>query len=132
MKKIGIIVKQIIVLMIVYIFPVCTAIILEKIFSDNSEIVSNYLIVPFTLVGAILALLVFKKEKIAEIKISSSFRTEYIAISGIGMSFKLIIIFFLHFIFSANITNVHKITILEFISAVILAPVNEELYSGEF
>ena len=37
------------------------------------------------------------------------------------------IIFFLHFILSANITNVHRITILEFISAVILAPINEEI-----
>ena len=127
MKKLVFILKHCLVLLVLCIFPFCIALITEYAITGKNNIVSNYLVSPLTLIGAIISTYIFSKEKIVKIKIKIPSAKEVFCILGLGLSLKPFVICILHFTLSLNITNSSNNTIASLINSVLIAAIAEEI-----
>ncbi|SFY11014.1 CPBP family intramembrane glutamic endopeptidase [Ruminococcus sp. XPD3002] len=127
MKNLLCTLKYCLVLLILCIFPFCIALVTEYAISGETAIVSNYLVMPMTLIGAIISAFVFKREGVFKLKNRRPSLKEMVSVAGIGLAFKPLILCILHFAVSLGLTNSGKNNIVSFIIAVFVAAVAEEL-----
>ncbi len=127
MKKFFDTLKYCLVLLILCIFPFCIALLIEYAVSGETAIVSNYLVMPMTLIGAIISAFVFKREGVFKLKNRRPSLKEMVSVAGIGLAFEPLILCILHFTVSLEFTNSGKNNIVSFIIAVFVAAITEEL-----
>ena len=127
MKKYLSTLKNCFALLILCIFPVCFALIIEFAIHGSTEIVSNNLVSLLTLLGAIVSMYVFNKEGVTKIKIKLPSFVILLSCIGLGASLKPFILCILHFLLSLNITNSGDLTLWSLISSVFIASVAEEI-----
>lgn len=127
MKKYLSTIKNCFVLLILCIFPVCLALIIEFAIHGSTEIVSNKLIALLTLLGAIMSMYVFSKEGVTKIKIKTPSIINMLGCMGLGASLKPFVLCVLHFLLSLNITNSGDMSLWSLINSVIITSIAEEI-----
>ena len=115
------------ILLVICIFPFCIALIVDFALTGNSDIVSEYLTMPLTLVGAIISYIILKKENIIIYKFSVPRFDMIFSAFLFGFTFKQTIICLLHFLVKLNVSGNDKYTVYNLIVSVLVAAVCEEM-----
>lgn len=127
LSNVWFIVKKIVAILSLFIFPLMVSLIIEFIVSGGSEITTSYFVQLLSLIGALLAWYVLKKDGLADIKFTSQPMVFYVCFFCLGFTFNQIVIYILNLLYTVNITNSFEYNFMSVISAILFAAVSEEI-----
>lgn len=131
MKTISQILKNLIVLFVLCVFPTGIFLIIEYAVTHEISRSSDY--APLcTLIGAVLSVIVFSKQKSVSISVQVPSVRSMLSMLGIGFALKQCLLYMLCLTIGMNITGSLNTSLFALISMLLITPSAKKLYSEGF